>query len=138
MISDSELVDRLHGFLRTSDLNTTTTATLRRQLEEYFGVDLSGKKAFIREQVDLFLRSEFEKAKEEEEQGFEVEDEKAQVKSEASEGSGSKEANDEEYEEEVEDDDEDEDVQEGSTPTEKGWVSFYFCLSFPFASLKIY
>ncbi|RLN18266.1 hypothetical protein C2845_PM02G46900 [Panicum miliaceum] len=55
MVSDSELVERLQEVLRSSDLNTTTTAALRRRLEEDFGADLSHKKAFIREQVDLFL-----------------------------------------------------------------------------------
>ncbi|KAF0888369.1 hypothetical protein E2562_014191 [Oryza meyeriana var. granulata] len=55
MVSDSELVERLREVLRSSDLNTTTTAILRRRLEEDFGVDLSDKKLFIREQVDLFL-----------------------------------------------------------------------------------
>ncbi|XP_073005625.1 uncharacterized protein [Typha latifolia] len=59
MVSDSELVARLREFLRTSDLSTTTTAIVRRKLEEDFGVNLSDKKAFIREQVDLFLHSEF-------------------------------------------------------------------------------
>ncbi|KAL6993694.1 hypothetical protein U1Q18_011807 [Sarracenia purpurea var. burkii] len=62
MVSDSELVGRLRDFLRTSDLNTTTTAIVRRKLEEDFGIDLSGKKAFIREQVDLYLESQLEKA----------------------------------------------------------------------------
>ncbi|KAL5999141.1 hypothetical protein ACLOJK_041843 [Asimina triloba] len=68
MISDSELVERLREFLKSSDLNTTTTAIVRRRLEEDFGVDLSEKKAFIREQVDLFLQSQLENVKEEEEE----------------------------------------------------------------------
>ncbi|KAG2534996.1 upstream activation factor subunit spp27-like [Panicum virgatum] len=72
MVSDSELVERLQEVLRSSDLNTTTTAALRRRLEEDFGADLSHKKAFIREQVDLFLsevaaKAEPEEPKEEEE-----------------------------------------------------------------------
>ncbi|KAK1301171.1 Zinc finger CCCH domain-containing protein 44 [Acorus calamus] len=67
MVSDSELVERLQEFLRTSDLHTTTTAIVRRRLEEEFGVDLSDKKAFIREQVDLFLQTQFDNPKEEEE-----------------------------------------------------------------------
>lgn len=65
MASDSEIVTRLREFLRTSDLNTTTTATVRRKLEEDFGIDLSDKKAFIREQIDLFLQSQLEKGGEE-------------------------------------------------------------------------
>lgn len=67
MVADSELIERLREFLRNSDLNTTTTAIVRRKLEDDFGVDLSDKKAFIREQVDLFLQSEFEKAEQEQE-----------------------------------------------------------------------
>ncbi|KAL2348420.1 hypothetical protein Fmac_002420 [Flemingia macrophylla] len=58
MVSESELIARLREFLRSSDLNTTTTATVRRQLEHDFGIDLSDRKSFIREQVDLFLQTE--------------------------------------------------------------------------------
>lgn len=57
MVSESELIDRLREFLRNSDLNTTTTSTVRRQLESDFGIDLSDRKSFIREQVDLFLQT---------------------------------------------------------------------------------
>ncbi|CAN1343634.1 Upstream activation factor subunit spp27 [Linum perenne] len=60
MVSDSELIERLREFLKSSDLETTTTTIVRRKLEEDFGVDLSDKKAFIREQVDLFLQSQLE------------------------------------------------------------------------------
>ncbi|XP_038901461.1 protein TRI1-like isoform X2 [Benincasa hispida] len=65
MVSDSELIGRLREFLRNSDLNTTTTAIVRRKLEEDFGIDLSDKKRFIREQVDVFLQTEHERAVEE-------------------------------------------------------------------------
>ncbi|XP_068654828.1 protein TRI1-like [Aristolochia californica] len=68
MVSDSELIERLREFLLISDLNTTTTAIVRRKLEEDFGVDLTEKKAFIRQQVDLFLQSQQENEKEEEEE----------------------------------------------------------------------
>ncbi|XP_057975616.1 upstream activation factor subunit spp27-like isoform X4 [Malania oleifera] len=105
MVSDSELVGRLREFLRTSDLDTTTTGTVRRQLEEDFGVDLSAKKAFIREQVDLFLQSQFEKAGEDDYNEGEREDEEnqeAEVKLEGSEGNGSKEGDEDEEEEEEE------------------------------------
>lgn len=64
MVTDSELVGRLHEILSTSDLNTTTTATLRRKLEQDFGVDLSDKKGFIREQVDIYLQSHFQQQQE--------------------------------------------------------------------------
>lgn len=103
MVLESEIVDRLYELLRTSDLNTTTTTTLRRQLEQDLGVDLSGRKAFIREKVDLFLRSEFHEDGEEEIDGG---DQKGEVKSEGSEGSGLK----EEGQEEEEDDDVEEEI----------------------------
>ncbi|KAK2991471.1 hypothetical protein RJ640_016506 [Escallonia rubra] len=60
MASDSELVGRLRQVLRTADLDTTTTATVRRMLEEEFGIDLSDRKAFIRDQIDLFLETPHE------------------------------------------------------------------------------
>ncbi|MQM09979.1 hypothetical protein Taro_042871 [Colocasia esculenta] len=69
MVSDSELARRLREVLRVSDLTTTTTATVRHRLEEDFGVDLSGKKAFIREQVDLFLQNPVEDGEGEEGHG---------------------------------------------------------------------
>ncbi|KAL8229216.1 hypothetical protein R6Q57_014116 [Mikania cordata] len=58
MVSDSELVDRLRQFLSTSDLTTTTTTSIRRQLEQEFEIDLTDKKVFIREQIDLYLESQ--------------------------------------------------------------------------------
>ncbi|KAH7520134.1 hypothetical protein FEM48_Zijuj08G0111900 [Ziziphus jujuba var. spinosa] len=75
MVSDSELIERLREFLRNSDLNTTTTAIVRRKLQEDFGVDLSDKKAFIREQVDLFLQSELDRTEQEQEPEEEEEEE---------------------------------------------------------------
>ncbi|CAI0429728.1 unnamed protein product, partial [Linum tenue] len=60
MVSDSELIGRLREFLKNSDLETTTNTIVCRKLEEDFGVNLSDKKGFIREQVDLFLQSQFE------------------------------------------------------------------------------
>ncbi|XP_012836743.1 PREDICTED: protein TRI1-like [Erythranthe guttata] len=56
MVSDSEIVGRLHEILRASDLETTTAACVRRRLEEEFSVNLYGRRVFIREQIDLFLR----------------------------------------------------------------------------------
>jgi upstream activation factor subunit UAF30 len=58
MATDEELTAKLKEFLRSSDLSTTTTGSVRRHLEAVFGTDLSHKKAFIREQVDLFLTTE--------------------------------------------------------------------------------
>ncbi|CAK7329808.1 unnamed protein product [Dovyalis caffra] len=57
MVSDLDLVTRLREILRSSDLDTATAGSIRRQLEEDFGVDLSEKKKFIREQIDSFLET---------------------------------------------------------------------------------
>nr|XP_043618211.1 upstream activation factor subunit spp27-like [Erigeron canadensis] len=57
MVSDSDLITRLREILATSDLTTTTTASVRRKLEEDFGIDLSDKKTFIRQQVDVYLQN---------------------------------------------------------------------------------
>ncbi|KAI3717039.1 hypothetical protein L1987_68354 [Smallanthus sonchifolius] len=78
MVSDSDLVDRLRQFLSTSDFTTTTTASIRRQLEQDFGIDLSDKKAFIREQVDLYIQNQQQNEEDngdEEEEQEEAEDE---------------------------------------------------------------
>lgn len=95
MVSDSELVGRLREFLSTSDLNTTTTATVRRKLEEDFGIDLSEKKAFIRAQIDLYLESQQQKDEEIEEEDEEIVNSK---------GDNEVEEEDEEEEEEEEED----------------------------------
>uniref|UniRef100_A0A1J3HPM7 Upstream activation factor subunit spp27 n=1 Tax=Noccaea caerulescens TaxID=107243 RepID=A0A1J3HPM7_NOCCA len=58
MVSDSDLVTRLREILRSSDLETATPTSVRRQLEAYFGVELTDKKAFVREQIDAFLESD--------------------------------------------------------------------------------
>ncbi|KAK3145976.1 hypothetical protein QOZ80_3BG0259970 [Eleusine coracana subsp. coracana] len=116
MVSDSELVERLREVLRSSDLNTTTTAALRRRLEEDFGTDLSDKKAFIREQVDLFLaevtaKAELEEPKEEETEEVAVtKEEEPEPEEEPEEGEGEEEEGEEEEEEE---EDEDEDGDSG-------------------------
>ncbi|PKI39284.1 hypothetical protein CRG98_040340 [Punica granatum] len=57
MASDSDLVARLREILRDSDLDKATAGSVRRQLEEDFGVDLSDRKAFIREQIDIYLQN---------------------------------------------------------------------------------
>ncbi|XP_073264962.1 uncharacterized protein [Populus alba] len=57
MVLDSDLVTRLREILRRSDLDTATAGSIRRQLEEDLGVDLSEKKKFIREQIDTFLET---------------------------------------------------------------------------------
>lgn len=55
MISDADIVSRLHEILKSSDLDTATAGGVRRQLEDEFGVDLSDRKAFIRDHIDAFL-----------------------------------------------------------------------------------
>ncbi|KAG0467144.1 hypothetical protein HPP92_018724 [Vanilla planifolia] len=74
MVSEAGLVERLRDILRSSDLSTTTAAIVRRKLEEDFGVDLTEKKMFIREQIDIFLNELQEKGGEEEEENGEGED----------------------------------------------------------------
>ncbi|TKV91199.1 hypothetical protein SEVIR_9G078600v4 [Setaria viridis] len=111
MVSDSELVERLQEVLRSSDLNTTTTAALRRRLEEEFGTDLSHKKAFIREQVDLYLaevaaKAEPEEPKEEEPEEAAVPKEE-EPEPETEEGEGEEEEGEGEEDEDEEEEDED-------------------------------
>ncbi|KAL6347992.1 hypothetical protein AAG906_037721 [Vitis piasezkii] len=43
----------------------TTTSIVFRRLEDYYGVDLSDRKAFIREEIDVFLRRKMQKLKKE-------------------------------------------------------------------------
>ncbi|CAH2053338.1 unnamed protein product [Thlaspi arvense] len=57
MVSDLDLVTRLREILRSSDLQTATPASVRRQLAADFDVDLTDKKRFITDQIDAFLQS---------------------------------------------------------------------------------
>ncbi|KAL4361534.1 hypothetical protein GQ457_04G002400 [Hibiscus cannabinus] len=57
MVSDSDLVARLREILTESDLDTATAGSVRKQLEEDFGVDLSDRKGFVRDQIDVFLET---------------------------------------------------------------------------------
>ncbi|KAJ0076816.1 hypothetical protein Patl1_36211 [Pistacia atlantica] len=57
MVSDSDLVNRLGEILGSSDLDKATAASVRRQLEEEFKVDLSDRKTFIRDQIDIYLQT---------------------------------------------------------------------------------
>ncbi|XP_015874212.3 upstream activation factor subunit spp27 isoform X2 [Ziziphus jujuba] len=75
MVSDSDLVTRLQDILRNSDLDTATPGSIRRQLQEYFGVDLSDRKAFIREQIDIFLETHMAKPPQDDEPKEEEEEE---------------------------------------------------------------
>lgn len=136
MATDSELVERLQTFLRTSDLNTTTGTTVRRKLEKDFSIDLSDRKAFIREQIGLFLEAQVAKPQNddvEEEIGEEDEAKESEsVKKEESNDNGPEEKLEEgepevevevEVEEEEEDDDEEEegeDEKQGLDEEDKG------------------
>lgn len=95
MVLESELIARIREFLNESDLNTTTTAIVRRRLEEDFGIDLSEKKKFIREQVDIYLQSQVENAEEQEQEAEDENnedgDQAEKIKSEETDGSDSNE-----------------------------------------------
>ncbi|CAM6086973.1 unnamed protein product [Calypogeia fissa] len=65
MVSDADIVRRLTSVLRKADLSVATTTAIRKQLERELGVDLTDRKAFIREQVDIYFQS-LEQPKEEE------------------------------------------------------------------------
>jgi upstream activation factor subunit UAF30 len=67
MVSDAEIVKHLISVLKTADLATTTTTAIRQQLEQDLRVDLSDKKAFIRQQVDLYLQHQHSQKEEENE-----------------------------------------------------------------------
>lgn len=101
MVSEQEIAERLKEILQTADLTTTTTTSIRRKLEEELGVDLTSKKAFIREQVDLYLLHQQEQvdnneAKEEGEEGLENE---VKEEEQSSEQPGDEEEDEEEDEE---------------------------------------
>lgn len=134
MVSDAELVGRLREVLRASDLSTTTTTSVRRQLEEDFGIDLSDKKAFIRQQVNLFLselhdNKDAEGAEEEEEDAAAPEEAvKEEEEEEDHDGSGEEEEEEEEAggigevldeEEGDEGEEDDEKTNEGSSKKRK-------------------
>lgn len=72
---------RLREILRDSDLDTATAGSVRRQLEEYFNVDLSNRKGFVRDQIDLFLET-LNQTNEGQEQGPESENAKLQQEEE--------------------------------------------------------
>ncbi|WCJ33774.1 SWIB complex BAF60b domain-containing protein [Euphorbia peplus] len=57
MIPDADILTRLHEILKNSDLDTATAGTVRKQLENDFGADLSDRKAFIRTQIDIYLET---------------------------------------------------------------------------------
>lgn len=58
MVSDAELAQRITAILEKADLSTTTTTTIRLRLETELGVNLSSKKAFIRQHIDSYLEEQ--------------------------------------------------------------------------------
>ncbi|KAI3774750.1 hypothetical protein L1987_49312 [Smallanthus sonchifolius] len=97
MLTDSDLLQRLHDVLRTSDLDTATAATVRRRLEQELGIDLSDRKPYIRQQIDLYLQSHYTDGNPE---GEVEESENAKVEESDDGGSVSEEAEDDPEEEE--------------------------------------
>ncbi|KAI3803682.1 hypothetical protein L1987_31842 [Smallanthus sonchifolius] len=97
MLTDSDLLQRLHDVLRTSDLDTATAATVRRRLEQELGIDLSDRKPYIRQQIDLYLQSHYTDGNPE---GEVEESENVKVEESDDGGSVSKEAEDDPEEEE--------------------------------------
>ncbi|KAJ0450462.1 putative transcription regulator SWI/SNF-BAF60b family [Helianthus annuus] len=89
MVPDSELTDRLQQILTTADLTITTTASIRRQLEHEFGIDLTDKKAFIREQIDIYIQNQ-QPNENEEEEPEEVEEDEVEEDSNGKSGSSRK------------------------------------------------
>ncbi|CAH9060814.1 unnamed protein product [Cuscuta epithymum] len=126
MVSEEKLVRRLREFLSTSDLNTTTNASVRRQLEKDFGIDLSDRKSFIREQIDIYL----EQAPTQNAEKPEAEQPAEKIKSECdgceekegekeSSTAAANEADEEEESEEVEEGEGDEEVKNSSKKKRK-------------------
>ncbi|KAJ7298521.1 hypothetical protein O6H91_Y562800 [Diphasiastrum complanatum] len=60
MVTDEELIRHLVVVLKNADLTNTTVALIREQLEQRLNVDLSDRKAFIRQQVDYYLQEQQE------------------------------------------------------------------------------
>lgn len=56
--SDEEVDRAVHEVLRNADLNSVTKREIRRQLEEYFGMDLTSRKAVINASIDRALLSQ--------------------------------------------------------------------------------
>ncbi|XP_065857495.1 uncharacterized protein [Euphorbia lathyris] len=100
MISDSDIVTRLREILRHSNLDTATAGSVRRKLEEDFGVDLSDRKVFIRNQIDIYLET---LGNNEEEQDEENTTDNVKQNEEVNDEEGNEEEEGEDEEEEEED-----------------------------------
>ncbi|KAJ4830096.1 hypothetical protein Tsubulata_017779 [Turnera subulata] len=112
MVSDSDLVSRLHEILRSSDLDTATPGSIRRQLQSELGVDLSDRKAFISEQIDIFFRN-LSTGGEGEVKAENVESNEGEEEDGENENDAVEEEEEEEMEEEEDDDDDEESEGKG-------------------------
>jgi len=54
---DGAVIKRLHQILKNADLEKTTVKNIQKQLEVDLEISLSDRKAFIREEVQKFLKS---------------------------------------------------------------------------------
>ncbi|KAJ3099149.1 hypothetical protein HDU97_003448 [Phlyctochytrium planicorne] len=54
--SDADLIKQIRYIIGTSDLQELSKRKVRENLGVYFGVDLSAKKAFINEQIELIIQ----------------------------------------------------------------------------------
>ncbi|KAM5549142.1 upstream activation factor subunit spp27 [Rosa sericea] len=105
MVSESDLLTRLREILSSSDLDTATAGSVRRELEKHFGADLSDRKAFIRDQIDFYLESQVANPQDDEGEAAAAPEEEEEV----GEGSENAEQNDDvKVEDDVEEEEEDE------------------------------
>lgn len=128
MVSDSELVGRLWDILRDADLETATAASVRRRLEEQLGVCLLDRKAFIRDQIDLFLQTHVitpqnDKVQRGADDSENVKQEKNENRDSQKEGTVK-----EEEQEEIDDQDEKEEEEADEKSTQKAKYSFFSLL----------
>eukprot|EP00250_Pteridium_aquilinum_P004680 c14883_g1_i1 orf=519-1583(-) len=117
MVSDEQIVKRIGELLADADLTTTTTSAIRRQLEQDFDIDLSDRKAFVRQQVDLYLESHPQSQQEEEDDaGKHGGEDSEAVKVEDAEPVQEDENSDVEEEDEEEEDEEEEEEELAKKP----------------------
>lgn len=114
MVSDEKIVERIGELLANADLTTTTTSAIRRQLEQDLHIDLSDRKAFVRQQVDLYLQSHPQNQQEEEDAARDepAHDDGAEEALKAEDEAVQEDGNEDVEEEDGEEEDEDEEEEE--------------------------
>lgn len=114
MVSDQQIVERIGELLANADLTTTTTSAIRRQLEQDLHIDLSDRKAFVRQQVDLYLQSHPQNQQEEENAARDepAHDDGAEEALKAEDDAVQEDENEDVEEEDGEEEDEDEEEEE--------------------------